>query len=62
MKFPHTSTSVSGVFSKLRVLALNQTEVTWTEVRTFPGFVSIYTVRFLSQVGLVSSEDPGNQK
>ncbi|NXX39554.1 TBCE protein, partial [Tricholaema leucomelas] len=32
MKFPHTSTSGSSVFSKLKVLALNQTEITWTEV------------------------------
>nr|XP_027309555.2 tubulin-specific chaperone E [Anas platyrhynchos] len=32
MKFPSTSISVSNVFSKLKVLALNQTEITWTEV------------------------------
>ncbi|NWU89937.1 TBCE protein, partial [Upupa epops] len=32
LKFPCTSPSVPGVFSKLRVLALNQTEITWTEV------------------------------
>lgn len=49
MKFPSTSTSVSSVFSKLRILALNQTEITWAEVITFPGFVFIYIVRFLRQ-------------
>uniref|UniRef100_A0A8C3GMM2 Tubulin-specific chaperone E n=1 Tax=Cairina moschata TaxID=8855 RepID=A0A8C3GMM2_CAIMO len=32
IKFPSTSISVSNVFSKLKVLALNQTEITWTEV------------------------------
>lgn len=47
MKFPSTSTSVSSAFSKLRVLALNQTAITWTEVITFPGFVCV--VRFLRQ-------------
>ncbi|XP_035755555.1 tubulin-specific chaperone E isoform X3 [Egretta garzetta] len=32
MKFPSTSTSASSVFSKLKILALNQTEITWAEV------------------------------
>uniref|UniRef100_A0A8C6Z3P1 Tubulin folding cofactor E n=1 Tax=Nothoprocta perdicaria TaxID=30464 RepID=A0A8C6Z3P1_NOTPE len=36
MKFPATSISGSSAFLKLRILALNQTEITWTEVRTFP--------------------------
>ncbi|OXB71764.1 UNVERIFIED_CONTAM: hypothetical protein H355_004193 [Colinus virginianus] len=31
MKFPSTSVSVSSAFSKLTTLALNQTEITWTE-------------------------------
>ncbi|NXL89936.1 TBCE protein, partial [Alectura lathami] len=32
MKFPSTSVPVSGAFSKLKTLALNQTEISWTEV------------------------------
>lgn len=35
MKFPSTSMSKSIAFSKLTALALNQTEITWTEVITF---------------------------
>lgn len=45
MKFPSTSISVSNVFSKLKVLALNQTEITWTEVKTLILF-SFILVRF----------------
>nr|XP_054485556.1 tubulin-specific chaperone E isoform X3 [Agelaius phoeniceus] len=32
MKFPSTSTFTSSAFSNLKILALNQTEITWTEV------------------------------
>lgn len=35
MKFPTTSLPASGSFCKLRVLALNQTGVTWAEVMHF---------------------------
>ncbi|KAI1240796.1 hypothetical protein IHE44_0009239 [Lamprotornis superbus] len=32
MRFPSTSTLTSSAFSNLKILALNQTEITWTEV------------------------------
>ncbi|NWR71415.1 TBCE protein, partial [Centropus unirufus] len=35
ISFPSTSTSAPNVFSKLRILALNKTEITWTEVLLF---------------------------
>uniref|UniRef100_A0A8B9BMG6 Tubulin-specific chaperone E n=1 Tax=Anser brachyrhynchus TaxID=132585 RepID=A0A8B9BMG6_9AVES len=46
MKFPSTSISVCNVFSKLKILALNQTEITWTEVlvcaRGWPAVEELY--------------------
>ncbi|NXX21775.1 TBCE protein, partial [Podargus strigoides] len=48
MKFPSTLTSVSGIFSKLRILALNRTEITWTEVLLcapgWPALEALYLV------------------
>ncbi|XP_035176928.1 tubulin-specific chaperone E [Oxyura jamaicensis] len=46
MKFPSTSICLSNVFSKLKILALNQTEITWTEVlvcaRGWPALEELY--------------------
>uniref|UniRef100_A0A8D0KW61 Tubulin-specific chaperone E n=1 Tax=Strix occidentalis caurina TaxID=311401 RepID=A0A8D0KW61_STROC len=60
MKFPSTSTSVSGVFSKLRILALNQTEIMWTEVLfCAPGWPALEEL-YLTSNNITVLERPDN--
>ncbi|NXD65424.1 TBCE protein, partial [Eolophus roseicapillus] len=60
MKFPCTSTSVSSVFSKLRVLALNQTGITWTEVLLCaPGWPRLEEL-YLTSNNIMVLERPDN--
>ncbi|NWS39671.1 TBCE protein, partial [Probosciger aterrimus] len=60
MKFPSTSTSVSNVFSKLRVLALNQTGITWTEVLLCaPGWPRLEEL-YLTSNNIMVLERPDN--
>ncbi|XP_072712479.1 tubulin-specific chaperone E isoform X1 [Ciconia boyciana] len=60
MKFPTTSTSVSSVFSKLRILALNQTEITWTEVLLCaPGWPALEEL-YLTSNNITVLERPDN--
>ncbi|KAK4823819.1 hypothetical protein QYF61_006665, partial [Mycteria americana] len=60
MKFPSTSTSVSSVFSKLRILALNQTEITWTEVLLCaPGWPALEEL-YLTSNNITVLERPDN--
>ncbi|KAM9017959.1 tubulin-specific chaperone E isoform 2-T2 [Ara ararauna] len=60
MKFPSTSTSVSSVFSKLRVLALNQTAITWTEVLLCaPGWPRLEEL-YLTSNNIMVLERPDN--
>ncbi|XP_010290810.1 PREDICTED: tubulin-specific chaperone E [Phaethon lepturus] len=60
MKFPSTSTSLSNVFSKLRILALNQTEITWTEVLLCaPGWTALEEL-YLTSNNITVLERPGN--
>lgn len=46
MRFPSTSTFTSSAFSNLKILALNQTEITWTEVIAFPDFFYLISLGF----------------
>ncbi|NXH14409.1 TBCE protein, partial [Bucco capensis] len=60
MKFPPTSTSVSSVFPKLRILALNQTEITWTEVLLCaPGWPALEEL-YLTSNNITILERPDN--
>ncbi|NWS70371.1 TBCE protein, partial [Crotophaga sulcirostris] len=60
MKFPSTSASVSSVFPKLRILALNQTEITWTEVLLFaPGWPALEELH-LAYNNITALERPDN--
>ncbi|XP_030303881.1 tubulin-specific chaperone E [Calypte anna] len=60
MKFPSTPTSVSSVFSKLRILALNQTEITWTEVLfCAPGWPALEEL-YLTSNNITVLERPEN--
>ncbi|NXS06822.1 TBCE protein, partial [Neodrepanis coruscans] len=60
MKFPSTSTSISSAFSNLKILALNQTEITWTEVllcaQGWPALEELY----LSSNNITVLERPDN--
>ncbi|NXF96979.1 TBCE protein, partial [Eubucco bourcierii] len=60
MKFPHTSTSVSRVFSKLSVLALNQTEITWTEVLLCAPEWPVLEELYLTSNNITVLERPDN--
>nr|XP_009679102.1 PREDICTED: tubulin-specific chaperone E [Struthio camelus australis] len=60
MKFPSTSISVPSVFSKLRILALNQTEITWTEVLLCaPGWPALEEL-YLTSNNITVLERPEN--
>ncbi|XP_025965673.1 tubulin-specific chaperone E [Dromaius novaehollandiae] len=60
MKFPSTSISVSSVFLKLRILALNQTEITWTEVvLCAPGWPALEEL-YLTSNNITVLERPEN--
>uniref|UniRef100_A0A8B9GHR8 Tubulin-specific chaperone E n=1 Tax=Amazona collaria TaxID=241587 RepID=A0A8B9GHR8_9PSIT len=60
MKFPSTLTSVSSVFSNLRVLALNQTAITWTEVLLCaPGWPRLEEL-YLTSNNIMVLERPDN--
>ncbi|CAM9927811.1 unnamed protein product [Bubo scandiacus] len=60
MKFPSTSISVSSVFSKLRILALNQTEIMWTEVLfCAPGWPALEEL-YLTSNNITVLERPDN--
>uniref|UniRef100_A0A8C0HSQ0 Tubulin-specific chaperone E n=1 Tax=Buteo japonicus TaxID=224669 RepID=A0A8C0HSQ0_9AVES len=60
MKFPSTSTSESSVFSKLRILALNQTQITWTEVLLCaPGWPALEEL-YLTSNNITVLERPDN--
>ncbi|NXI66602.1 TBCE protein, partial [Anseranas semipalmata] len=60
MKFPSTSISVSSVFSKLMILALNQTGITWTEVLLCaPGWPALEEL-YLTSNNITVLERPDN--
>ncbi|NWJ10867.1 TBCE protein, partial [Crypturellus undulatus] len=60
MKFPATSVSVSSAFLKLRILALNQTEITWTEVLLCaPGWPALEEL-YLTSNNITVLERPEN--
>ncbi|XP_010157559.1 PREDICTED: tubulin-specific chaperone E [Eurypyga helias] len=60
LRFPSTSTSLSGVFSKLRILALNQTNITWTEVLLCaPGWPALEEL-YLTSNNISVLERPDN--
>ncbi|KFQ83437.1 Tubulin-specific chaperone E, partial [Phoenicopterus ruber ruber] len=60
MEFPSTSTSLSGTFSKLRILALNQTEITWIEVvLCAPGWPALEEL-YLTSNNITVLERPDN--
>ncbi|KAM6280570.1 geranylgeranyl pyrophosphate synthase isoform 2-T2 [Porphyrio hochstetteri] len=60
MKFPSTSASVSSVFSKLRILALNRTGITWTEVLLCaPGWPALEEL-YLTSNDITVLERPGD--
>ncbi|KAM6323726.1 tubulin-specific chaperone E [Aegotheles albertisi] len=60
MKFPSTPTSVSSVFSKLRILALGQTDITWTEVLLCaPGWPALEEL-YLKSNNITVLERPDN--
>ncbi|NXU57116.1 TBCE protein, partial [Turnix velox] len=60
MKFPSTSTSISSVFPKLKILALNQTEITWAEVlHCAPGWPALEEL-YLSSNNITVLERPNN--
>ncbi|NXP45525.1 TBCE protein, partial [Heliornis fulica] len=60
MKFPSTSASVSNVFSKLRILALNHTGITWTEVLLCaPGWPALEEL-YLTSNNITVLERPGD--
>ncbi|XP_009871179.1 PREDICTED: tubulin-specific chaperone E, partial [Apaloderma vittatum] len=60
MKFPSTPTSVSSVFSKLKILALNQTDITWKEVLLCaPGWPALEEL-YLTSNNITVLERPDN--
>ncbi|NWX87959.1 TBCE protein, partial [Nothoprocta pentlandii] len=60
MKFPATSISGSSAFLKLRILALNQTEITWTEVLLCaPGWPALEEL-YLTSNNITVLERPEN--
>ncbi|KFU89553.1 Tubulin-specific chaperone E [Chaetura pelagica] len=60
MKFPSTSISESNVFSKLRILALNQTEITWTEVLLCAPGWPVLEELYLASNNITVLERPDN--
>ncbi|KAM6365454.1 tubulin-specific chaperone E isoform 4-T4 [Alca torda] len=59
-EIPSTSTFVSGAFSKLRILALNQTEITWAEVLLCaPGWPALEEL-YLTSNNITVLERPDN--
>ncbi|NXO01253.1 TBCE protein, partial [Rhinopomastus cyanomelas] len=60
IKFPSAPTSVPSVFPKLRILALNQTEITWTEVLLCaPGWPALEELHLASN-NIAVLERPDN--
>uniref|UniRef100_A0A803YJW9 Tubulin-specific chaperone E n=1 Tax=Meleagris gallopavo TaxID=9103 RepID=A0A803YJW9_MELGA len=60
MKFPSTSISKSSAFSKLTTLALNQTEITWTEVLLCAPGWPVLEELYLTSNNITVLERPDN--
>ncbi|NWH29249.1 TBCE protein, partial [Chloropsis hardwickii] len=60
MRFPSTSTSTSSAFSNLKILALNQTEITWTEVLLCAQGWPVLEELYLSSNNITVLERPDN--
>uniref|UniRef100_A0A8C3TTG1 Tubulin-specific chaperone E n=1 Tax=Catharus ustulatus TaxID=91951 RepID=A0A8C3TTG1_CATUS len=60
MRFPSTSTFTSSAFSNLKILALNQTEITWTEVLLCAQGWPVLEELYLSSNSITVLERPDN--
>ncbi|NXD29136.1 TBCE protein, partial [Spelaeornis formosus] len=60
MRFPFTSTFTSSAFSNLKILALNQTEITWTEVLLCAQGWPVLEELYLSSNNITGLERPDN--
>ncbi|NWX60034.1 TBCE protein, partial [Promerops cafer] len=60
MRFPSTSTFTSSAFSNLKILALNQTEITWTEVLLCAQGWPVLEELYLSSNNITVLERPDN--
>ncbi|XP_033368563.1 geranylgeranyl pyrophosphate synthase isoform X6 [Parus major] len=60
MRFPSTSTFTSSGFSNLKILALNQTEITWTEVLLCAQGWPVLEELYLSSNNITVLERPDN--